>query len=113
MRHHVDIMETEIGQAEPSEKFERFIKLMVGARLINWSAVPWTIKRACSEHVKAIPAECMPIAYCHTQMLGHGFAHDNPVLVITTIGERIGGFEPFEFDGFDVGKVTGGHDVFS
>ena len=82
---------------------------MVGARLINWSAVPWTIKRACAEHVKAIPAECMPIAHCHTQMVGHGFAHDNAVLVIIAVGKRIGGFEAFKFNGFDVGKIAVRH----
>ena len=69
MRHHVDIVEAEIGQAKAREEFKRFIQLMVGARLINRAAMPWAVERARAEHVKAIPAECVPITHRHAQMV--------------------------------------------
>ena len=75
--------------------------------------MPRAVERARAKDVEPVPAESVPIAHRHAQMLFHRLAHNDARLVVVAIGERVGRFGSFVFDGGNVGEIAGGHHVFS
>ena len=69
LRHDVDVVEAEVRQPQPREELEGFVELEVRGRLIERAAVPRTAERAGAEHIEAVPAEGVPVADRHAQLL--------------------------------------------
>jgi hypothetical protein len=105
LRHDVDVVEAEIGQPEPCEELERFVELVVRSRLIDRTAVPGPVERAGAEYVEAVPAETVPVADRHAQLLLHRLAEHDAILVVIAIGQRIRRLRPFEGNRCDVAEI--------
>ena len=105
-RHHVNVMETEIGIAETLEKIKCGLKLGFCRRLIIVSGVPWAIKRPPSKNIKSIPTEIMPIANRKAEMLGHGLAHQLFIRIVIFKGQWILAVLAFIFYWVDMIEIT-------
>ena len=81
------------------------MKLVVRRGLIESAREPRPLECSGAENIGSIPIECMPVAHRHAQMLFHGFAADDAILVVITIGQRIPGLRTFKCDAGNVGKV--------
>ena len=103
--HHVDIVEAEIRQAQPREELKGLLELEIRRRLIERAAVPGAAEGAGAENIEPVPAEGMPVAHRHAQLLFHGFAEHHTILVVVTIGERVCGLRAFVDYWRDVAEI--------
>ena len=105
LRHHIGVMEAKVGKSQLGEKIECLAKLQICRGLVERAAVPGPLEGAGTEHVKSVPIKGVPVAYRHAQVLLHGFAEDDAVFVVVTIGQWLMGIRAFESNGGDVAEV--------
>jgi hypothetical protein len=102
-------MEAEKREPEASEELEGFVQLMFRVLLVHGAAVPRTVESPWAEHVRALRAERVPIAHCHTEMVFHPLADYEAVFFVISICERVDGIGTLETDRRDIGKIRRGH----
>ncbi len=103
--HDIDVVKAEVGQSQSRQEFERFVELVIGGGLIQRTAVPGTVETAGAENIGSFPVEGVPVAHRHAQVLLHGLAGDDALLVVIAIRQRILGLRSFELDRGDVAEI--------
>ena len=88
----VDIVEAVIRHVELVEKFKRHVRFAFGHFQRIARGLPGTLKRTGAKHIRAIPAEVMPITGGKTQMLCHAFSQHDFIRIIVAKRQRIIGF---------------------
>ena len=64
------------------EKFKRHIRLALRQLQRIAGLLPRTVERAYAKHIRAVPAEGMPVAGRKTQMLFHAFTQYDFIWII-------------------------------
>ncbi len=105
----VAVVEAVEGNAELGEELEGGVHLHVGGdHGVERRVEPRAVEGASAEDVGADPRKTVPVADGHAELLFHGLAHDDAVLVVPAEREGVVGFRTFVRDGFgDVGEEVG------
>ena len=100
----VHIMEAVIGKPQFREEFKSRCHLRISSAAVIGRVLPRAIKRACAENVEAVPAEGVPVAHRHAQVVFHALSKHHLVLVVIAIGKRVLAFRPLKLDRGDVAE---------
>ena len=92
----VDIMEAVIRHIEFVEEFKSNVGFHFCQRERIASLLPGLFKRALAKHIRAIPAEVMPITGGKAQMFFHSFTQHDFIRIVMTKSEWIGRFRSFK-----------------
>ena len=99
-------MEAVIRHVELVEKFKRHVRFAFGHFQRIARGLPGTLKRAGAKHIRAIPAEVMPITGGKTQMICHPFSQHDFIRIIVAKRQRIIGFRSGKKNAFELVKIS-------
>ena len=105
-RHRIDVVEGEVGDAEPLEEVEGGLELLVRHFLRDPGGQPRTGQGATAEDVLARPVERVPVADRAPQPILHALAEDLAVLVVDPVGELVRRLRTLVADRLDAGKQS-------
>ena len=77
-------MEAVIRHVELVEKFKRHVRFAFGHFQRIARGLPGTLKRAGAKHIRAIPAEIMPVTGGKAQMIFHALTQHQLIRVVVT-----------------------------
>ena len=108
--HHVDIVEAIERHIELLDEGQRRFSLGFRRGGVVRTGMPWAAEGAGTEHIAARPAESVPKAHRHAQVIFHALAQHLAVLVVPAVGEIVAAGGSFVADGVKRGEIVCGHE---